>query len=80
MRRFLVSTAAYRYLCEREPLLSDSMRGVITKGGELAVDFAEALARLHQNELQDVRKGPDCAFHEHTETPACKVRLAEAYE
>ncbi|KAK0615443.1 hypothetical protein DIS24_g11801 [Lasiodiplodia hormozganensis] len=80
MRRFLVSTAAYRYLCEREPTLSESMRGVIAKGGELAVDFAEALARLHQNELADVRKGPDCAFHEHFETPACKTRIPEPYE
>ncbi|EOD43137.1 putative btb poz-like protein [Neofusicoccum parvum UCRNP2] len=55
MRRFLVHTAAYRYLCEREPRLSDSMRGVVEKGGDLAVDFAEALAALHQSELGDVR-------------------------
>ncbi|EKG10246.1 BTB/POZ-like protein [Macrophomina phaseolina MS6] len=80
LRRFLVSTAAYRYLCEREPRLSDSMRGVVAKGGELTVDFAEALAALHQNELMDVRRGPDCAFHDHVETQVCKVRIPEAYE
>ncbi|OJD31692.1 btb poz-like protein [Diplodia corticola] len=80
MRRFLISTAAYRYLCEREPKLSDSMRGVVAKGGDLAIDFAEALACLHQNELVDVRKGLDCAFHDHVETPACKARVPEPYE
>ncbi|KAK8219009.1 hypothetical protein IWZ01DRAFT_406624, partial [Phyllosticta capitalensis] len=80
MRRFLVQTAAYRYLCEREPRLSDAMRGVISRGGDLAVDFAEAMAALHQNQVGDVRKGPDCAFHEHKDTPACKARLSEAYE
>lgn len=80
LRRFLVYTAAYRYLCEREPKLSDAMRGVLGKGGDLAVEFAEALAVLHQNELVDVRRGPDCAFHEHVETPVCKPRAAEAYE
>ncbi|KAL1638569.1 hypothetical protein SLS58_008782 [Diplodia intermedia] len=82
LRRFLISTAAYRYLCEQrgEPKLSDSMRDVLAKGGDLAADFAEALARLHQNELVDVRRGPDCAFHDHVETPACKERAPEPYE
>lgn len=80
MRRFLVNTAAYRYLCEREPKLSDSMASVMTKGGDVAVDFAEALAALHQNELVDVRRGPDCAFHDHYDTPQCKMRIPEAYE
>ncbi|KAK7550898.1 hypothetical protein IWX49DRAFT_498606, partial [Phyllosticta citricarpa] len=80
MRRFLVATAAYRYLCEREPRLSDAMRGVISRGGDLAVDFAEAMAALHQNQIGDVRKGSDCAFHEHKETPVCRARIAEAFE
>ncbi|KAK7542144.1 uncharacterized protein J3D65DRAFT_664565 [Phyllosticta citribraziliensis] len=80
MRRFLVATAAYRYLCEREPRLSDAMRGVISRGGDLAVDFAEAMAALHQNQVSDARKGSDCAFHEHKETPVCRARIAEAFE
>ncbi|KAJ9641071.1 hypothetical protein H2201_008006 [Coniosporium apollinis] len=85
MRQFLVTTAAYRFLIEkepgqREPRLSDAMRGVIAKGGELAVGFVEACATLHTNGLEDVRRGPDCRFHEHVETKRCKVVPSEAYQ
>ncbi|KAF2091910.1 hypothetical protein K490DRAFT_61345 [Saccharata proteae CBS 121410] len=80
MRRFLVTTTAYRFLCESDKGLGESMTRVLSKGGQLALDFITALATLHKNELQDVRRGTNCAFHIHEETPRCKARIAEAYE
>jgi len=80
MRRFLVTTAAYRVLCERDPKMSESMKGVVAKGGDRAVDFAEALVRLHSDGLVDVRRSVDCTFHEHRESKPCKARMLEPYQ
>lgn len=80
MRRFLVTTAAYRVLCERDPMISESMKDVVAKGGDLAVNYAEALVRLHRDDLVDVRRGIDCAFHEHKESKPCKARMLEPYQ
>ncbi|KAK6434056.1 hypothetical protein LTR95_009759 [Oleoguttula sp. CCFEE 5521] len=47
------------------------MRAVLAKGGDLAVDFAEALM-LHASDLKlDERVGEGCKWHEHFDTPAC---------
>ncbi|TKA73964.1 hypothetical protein B0A49_02900 [Cryomyces minteri] len=87
MRTFLATTAAYRVLCEPASTktaaagMSDSVKGVLAKGGELAVDFAAALARLHGNGLVDVRRGADCEWHVHVrEGGKCKVRALEPYQ
>lgn len=65
MRAFLVSTAAYRALCEQASTpgvyLSDSIRGVLAKDNTLAVDFAETTIQLQKSHLQDPRHGFDCA-------------------
>jgi hypothetical protein len=78
MRQFLVTTAAYRGLCEGG--LSDEMRDVLAKGGDLAVDFIQAQVKLHAEGLGDVRKGSDCTWHEHVETRACKKQVSEAWQ
>ena len=59
MRAFLVSTAAYRVLCE--DAISDVMLDVVRKGGDRAVDFTEQLVKLHADGLVDARRGDDCA-------------------
>jgi BTB/POZ domain len=78
MRTFLVSTAAYRVLCEGT--VSEAMKSVVRKGGDLAIDFAELLVKLHADGLTDARRGSDCTWHVHEETSACKKKRAEAYE
>ncbi|GAM82668.1 hypothetical protein ANO11243_006500 [Dothideomycetidae sp. 11243] len=67
MRNFLITTAAYRSLCDTPPapgqFVSDSMKTLVARGGDVAADFAEALVRLSKNGLVDVRKGSDEDFH-----------------
>lgn len=71
MRNFLVSTAAYRALAEPTGI-SDSMSSVLKQGGNVAIDFANALVTLEKNERIDVRKGDPCIWHEHTVAPKCE--------
>lgn len=78
MRDFLVKTAAYRVLCEGQ--IGDAVKPMIEKGGHLAIDFAEALVEMRGDNLVDPRKGSDCAWHDHTDTQACRRVNAEAYE
>jgi hypothetical protein len=78
MRAFLVSTAAYRMMCEGN--VSEAMKGVITKGGDLAIDLVEQLVKLHGDGMTDARRGPDCVWHEHVETSVCKKVAKEAYD
>lgn len=83
MRRFLVVTAAFRVLIEdgkEKNGMTEPIRDLLYKGGELAVDFAEALVLLHGDDLLDVRKGLDCEFHEHEVTTKCKPSSLEAYQ
>lgn len=65
MRSFLIQTAAYRALCEQTSVpgayISDSIRGVLAKNNEMAMDFGEATVQLHKSGLQDPRTGVDCA-------------------
>lgn len=64
MRKFLVSTAAYRSLCEvpKTPgvFLPEPLRALIASNSDVAVDFANAAIALGKNGLQDVRKGAKC--------------------
>lgn len=84
MRNFLTTTAAYRCLCEGPVApgvyLSDSMKGVVAKGGDVATDFAEALIKLSKNGLVDVRKGSDDTFHNHPDGKLCDVSALEPYQ
>jgi len=69
MRDFLISSAAWRAV--NEPPLSDSMKEVIFKGSDLAVDFAEALVKHARDPYLDVRQLKKCEYHVHTVTPPC---------
>lgn len=82
LREFLITSAAYRALSDGEGGgLGESVKGALKGGGDLAVDFAEALLRLSKNERVDVRKGDDCRWHEHDVTEKCSKALApEPYE
>lgn len=81
LRNFLTTTAAYRTLCGRETKPGQAMLVVIAKGGDFAVDFATAMASLSANGLVDVRRSPDCLFHDHFDTPRCNARKAlEPYQ
>ncbi|KAL9048982.1 MAG: hypothetical protein Q9162_007457 [Coniocarpon cinnabarinum] len=98
MKQFLVTTAAYRVLSKgldesenvgydfpkTEPV-TDSLRGALSGGGELAPDFVVKLVALAKNEMEDPRKGQDCQWHEHTDGPFGTTRCGkwsgfEAYE
>lgn len=84
MRRFLVTTAAYRCLCgEHQTVsdagMSDSIREMLYKGGEVAVNFAEALILLHRNGLSDARRGPNCMFHVHSDRVYCETAPEEPW-
>ncbi|KAK6430301.1 hypothetical protein LTR95_013546 [Oleoguttula sp. CCFEE 5521] len=52
------------------------MRAVLSKGGDLTADFAEALM-LHARDLNlDERIGEACKWHDHFDTPACGASSA----
>lgn len=74
MREFLVASAAFRSFVEAEngKDLSDSMRGVLYKQGDLGPDFAQALLDLIKSDRTDPRKGDYCRWHDHDSTPKCK--------
>ncbi|KAK3080634.1 hypothetical protein LTS18_014591 [Coniosporium uncinatum] len=79
MQRFLVSTTAYRILCESK--ISDSMREIVARGGQLAVDLVGEIVRLHKDEVRDVRRSADCEFHIHDRGERCRERRSlEPYE
>jgi len=79
MQRFLVSTAAYRILCESKT--SDSMKELVARGGQLAVDLMGEVVRLHKDEVRDVRRSSDCEFHVHEKGERCRDRRSlEPYE
>ena len=84
MRNFLVQTAAYRALCESPPAkgvyLSESIKGVVRKSADLAIDFPEALIKLSRNDVTDPRKGDTCTWHEHSDGKVCKAMSTEPYE
>lgn len=73
MKEFLVASAAYRVLSkglpesdsvgytfkQTEPV-TDSLRGVLRGGGDVAPDFVDVLILLARDEMDDPRKGDDC--------------------
>ena len=79
MRKFLIMTAAYRALCgSKNPNnsqwangVSDSMKKLLRPGGDLAVDYCEALVFLATHDLEDPRQGEDCFWHDHEDSPVC---------
>lgn len=83
MRRFLMETAAFRCLCDGPVAsgsnMSDTIRELISKGGTIAIDLAEALIVLSKNGTEDVRKKPDCKYHEHVTSKMCEEVPVEAY-
>lgn len=81
MRDFLVRTAAYRALAETEKGLSDSVKGAIRGGGDLAIDFVNAMLEEVKTERVDVRRGDNCRWHMHRMTARCKpADSPEPYE
>ena len=83
MRNFLITTAAYRCLCDA-PIapgihVSDSLKTVLAKGGDVSTDFAEALIKLSKNGIVDVRRSGDCTFHEHSDGKVCEKAVREPY-
>ncbi|GAB7341335.1 hypothetical protein MBLNU457_7601t1 [Dothideomycetes sp. NU457] len=83
MRNFLVTTAAFRCICDAPPspneYLSGSMKDLVVKGGEIGNDFATALIKLSKNGIVDARRGPDCVWHEHSDGKFCANQPAEAW-
>jgi hypothetical protein len=69
MREFLVATAAQRVIADGG--MGGVMRDVLAQGGELTVDFIEALVKVQTEESPDVRRGRDCSWHNHGETRKC---------
>ncbi|KAF1813620.1 hypothetical protein P152DRAFT_480867 [Eremomyces bilateralis CBS 781.70] len=71
MREFLVHTAAYKMLCEKE-VPAPGMCEVVGKGGELAVDLLKAVLNFHHNGMTDARRNDlNCQWHEHVQTVKC---------
>lgn len=83
MRNFLITTAAYRCLCEA-PIapgvhVSDSLKALLSKGGDVPVDFSEAVIKLSKNGIVDVRRNSNCTFHEHSDGRFCETATLEPY-
>nr|POF01036.1 hypothetical protein CFP56_20984 [Quercus suber] len=90
MRRFLISTAAFRALTEIDPegtsstseptYLSAVMQNVLAANTTLTQDYLNAMIHLHRNDMPDARHGSACAWHEHTSTKKCQERPREVWE
>lgn len=83
MRNFLTESAAYRALCgdgvAKGIYLSDSIKELLHKGGDFAVDFPNALIKLTKNEFPDPRKGPKDHWHEHANAKEGEAEDMEPY-
>ena len=83
MRNFLVSTAAFRSLCDAptspDEYLSGSMKDLVIKGGDVTNDFTTALIKLSKDGIVDPRRGPNCVWHEHSDGKFCAKQPGEAY-
>jgi hypothetical protein len=58
--------------------VSDSIKAVLAKNPETAIDFIEELVRLKRTE-HDPRHGPDCDWHVHA-TAKCKAERREPWQ
>lgn len=83
MRKFLAETAAFRALCgepaAKSVYLSDSMKTLINKGGDISVDYAHSLIKLTKEDFPDPRKGSKCDWHEHADGKLCEKEDVEPY-
>ncbi|QIX00256.1 hypothetical protein AMS68_005773 [Peltaster fructicola] len=69
LRDFVIASAASRAIITGQ--VSESMRGIITKGGDIGFDFAQALINYSRDPTTDVRASPDCQWHIHNHTQPC---------
>jgi hypothetical protein len=60
--------------------VSDSIKAVLAKNPEMAIDFIEELVRLKRNGELDARHGPDCNWHAHEHTAKCKAERREPWQ
>ena len=60
--------------------VSDSIKAVLMKDPEMAIDFIEELVRLRRNGELDARHGADCEWHVHQHTPKCKTERHEPWQ
>ena len=60
--------------------VSESVKGVLAKNPEMAIDFIEALIEAKKDGEKDVRHGADCNWHVHDSTPKCKVQRQEVWQ
>lgn len=69
MKDFLVASAAQHAV--QEGGVGAVMRDVLGQGGDLTMDFVDALVKV-QADGTDVRKGKDCEWHIHEQTRKCR--------
>lgn len=60
--------------------VSDSIKAVLMKNSEMAIDFIEELVRLRRNGELDARHGADYEWHVHEYTPKCKAERHEPWQ
>ncbi|KAK5674615.1 hypothetical protein LTS10_012616 [Elasticomyces elasticus] len=78
MRKFLVSTAAWRSMYGGEGI-SDAMKEVLGDK-TLAVDYMQALIVLGKDDSKDPRKGSHCSWHTHYDTKMCPFETSEPWQ
>lgn len=76
MQKFLISTAAFRCLDDHtangeDSTMSDALRASLVKDSQMFGNFEHAMIHAHQSDMQDMRRGPDCAWHKHETTAKC---------
>lgn len=60
--------------------VSESVKDLMRKNPEMAMDFIEAVVRLHRCGEHDPRAGADCEWHVHEQTPKCPVQNMEVWQ
>jgi hypothetical protein len=60
--------------------VSDSIRHVLSSHPDMAMDFIEAVVRLHRCGEHDPRRGLDCDWHVHDQTSKCKSESIEVWQ
>lgn len=90
MKRFLITTAAFRSLAEgtsegkdawgRDVYVSGQMKALLEKNQEIMADLLNAVVRLHRDDMPDVRMGGNCVWHMHEKTKVCAKEFGEAWQ
>lgn len=60
--------------------VSDSVKAALARNPEMAIDFVEAVVRLHRCGEHDARKGIDCDWHVHEQTAKCPPQTLEPWQ